>query len=180
MSSGRVAQPIRLTACQHALLEAIVRKTTARQSLVMRARIVLLAHTGLHNDEIASLLGLQDDTVSLWRRRALKATTNSENSCWIARNRCASLENTTCLSFNRTPRHCRVMSVQFSRPTFYTVCNGLLALDCNLSRPFAELLRRHCGKVGVVASIALLPPGAGDLTLEDCGKTGMVASIAHG
>ena len=56
MPSGRVAPQIYLTQRQRNLLEAITRRATARQSLVTRARIILLASRALPNYEIASEL----------------------------------------------------------------------------------------------------------------------------
>jgi putative transposase len=50
-------------------LTALVRRHTAPQQLVLRARIVLLAADGLNNSQIARTLGLEADTVRLWRQR---------------------------------------------------------------------------------------------------------------
>jgi putative transposase len=50
-------------------LEALVRRHTAPQQLVVRARIILLAADGLSNSQIARTLGLETDTVRLWRQR---------------------------------------------------------------------------------------------------------------
>jgi len=50
-------------------LTALVRRHTAPQQLVLRARIILLAADGLNNCQIARTLGLEADTVRLWRQR---------------------------------------------------------------------------------------------------------------
>src|SRR5207253_1758330 len=50
-------------------LIALVRRHTAPQQLVLRARIILLAADGLNNCQIARTLGLEADTVRLWRQR---------------------------------------------------------------------------------------------------------------
>jgi transposase len=50
-------------------LEALVRRHTAPQQLVLRARIILRAAEGLNNSQIARTLGLDTDTVRLWRQR---------------------------------------------------------------------------------------------------------------
>src|SRR5258708_9605163 len=50
-------------------LTALVRRHTAPQQLVLRARIILLAADGLNNSQIARTLGLEADTVRLWRQR---------------------------------------------------------------------------------------------------------------
>jgi len=50
-------------------LTALVRRQTAPQQLVLRARIILLAADGLNNSQIARTLGLEADTVRLWRQR---------------------------------------------------------------------------------------------------------------
>ena len=50
-------------------LEAVSRRATAPFRLVQRARIVLLAASGLENRVIADRLGVCDDTARKWRRR---------------------------------------------------------------------------------------------------------------
>jgi transposase len=50
-------------------LERRVRRQTAAKREVFRAEIVLLAATGLRNDEIAARLGTVRETVSRWRKR---------------------------------------------------------------------------------------------------------------
>ena len=52
-----------------AKLEAIVRRASAPQALVRRARIVLLAHANWPNSRIAAELGCTVNTVRTWRRR---------------------------------------------------------------------------------------------------------------
>jgi transposase len=52
-----------------ARLEAIVRRPSSPQALVRRARIVLLAHAGWPNAQIARDLGCAVNTVRTWRRR---------------------------------------------------------------------------------------------------------------
>jgi transposase len=50
-------------------LEAITRRASAPQALVLRARIVLLAYAGWPNARIAAELGCAVNTVRTWRRR---------------------------------------------------------------------------------------------------------------
>jgi DNA-binding CsgD family transcriptional regulator len=52
-----------------AKLEAITRRASAPQALARRARIVLLAHAGWPNAQIAAELGCAAGTVRTWRRR---------------------------------------------------------------------------------------------------------------
>ena len=66
---GPEPPPIELTADERHGLEALVRRHTAPQQVVARARIVLLAADGLNTSRIARALGLEADTVRLWRRR---------------------------------------------------------------------------------------------------------------
>jgi transposase len=66
--SGKAAK-IRLTERQHAILQQIVRSTTAPQRLVQRARLIVLAFDGMFNRVIADAIGLQRRQVGLWRRR---------------------------------------------------------------------------------------------------------------
>ncbi|MCD6302109.1 MAG: helix-turn-helix domain-containing protein [Anaerolineae bacterium] len=63
------AVAIELTEQQRAQLEKIVRKQTAPQREVTRARIVLLAAQGLSHHEIARRLGCSRYTVWTWRGR---------------------------------------------------------------------------------------------------------------
>lgn len=50
-------------------LEAVVRAGSSAQSLVKRARVVLLAAEGKDNREIGRLVGLSEKAVGKWRRR---------------------------------------------------------------------------------------------------------------
>jgi transposase len=60
---------VRLTPTQRQVLQARVRKPTAEQREVVRARIVLAAADGEHNTQIAGRLGVAVNTVSKWRKR---------------------------------------------------------------------------------------------------------------
>ena len=55
-----------------ARLEAIVRRASAPQALVLRARIVLLAYAGWPNSQIARELGCAVNTVRTWRHRFVR------------------------------------------------------------------------------------------------------------
>ena len=66
--SGKAAK-IRLTEKQHAILQQLVRSTTAPQRLVQRARLIGLAFDGMFNRVIANAIGLQRKQAGLWRRR---------------------------------------------------------------------------------------------------------------
>ena len=66
---GPMPLPVELTADERQALETLVRRHTAPQQGAVRARIVLLAADGLNNSQIARELGLEVDTVRLWRRR---------------------------------------------------------------------------------------------------------------
>ncbi len=52
-------------------LEALLRRRSLPQQLALRARIVLAAADGSNNSQIARSLGLEVDTVRLWRNRWL-------------------------------------------------------------------------------------------------------------
>ena len=60
---------VTLTAIQRRVLEGRVRKPTAEQREVVRARIVLAAADGQQNTQIAGRLGVAVNTVSKWRKR---------------------------------------------------------------------------------------------------------------
>jgi hypothetical protein len=66
---GPQLPPLDLTLDERRDLTALVRRHTAPQQLVLRARIILLAADGLNNSQIARTLGLEADTVRLWRQR---------------------------------------------------------------------------------------------------------------
>jgi transposase len=50
-------------------LESLVRRRTAEQRMVVRARIVLAAADGIENASIAARLGVALNTVIKWRKR---------------------------------------------------------------------------------------------------------------
>jgi transposase len=66
---GRSPFTVTLTASQRRFLKALVRRPTAQQRQVTRARIVLLAAAGLANAAIARRLGIAPNTVGKWRKR---------------------------------------------------------------------------------------------------------------
>ena len=66
---GPQLPPLDLSLDERRDLTALVRRHTAPQQLVLRARIILLAADGLNNSQIARTLGLEADTVRLWRQR---------------------------------------------------------------------------------------------------------------
>lgn len=67
--SRRSPYRIELTIDERERLERQVRRQTATQREVFRAQVVLLAVTGLRNDEIAERLGTVRTTASRWRKR---------------------------------------------------------------------------------------------------------------
>ncbi len=66
---GPLPSPVELTADERRGLEALVRRPTTPQQVAVRARIILLAADGLNSSQVARHLGLEVDTVRLWRRR---------------------------------------------------------------------------------------------------------------
>jgi hypothetical protein len=66
--SGKAAK-IMLTERQDAILQQIIRSTTAPQRLVQRARLIVLAFGGMFNGTIGGTIGLRRKQVGLWRRR---------------------------------------------------------------------------------------------------------------
>ena len=65
----RVAVEIELSAEQRARLERVASSRSSARRLAERSRIVLLAADGLNNQAIATEVGLDQNTVSRWRRR---------------------------------------------------------------------------------------------------------------
>lgn len=62
---------IELTDAERDGLSALVRRRTAGQQLVLRARVVLAAAEGENNCQIARRLGVDRDMARLWRERWL-------------------------------------------------------------------------------------------------------------
>jgi putative transposase len=62
---------ITLTAAQRQALETLTRRHTTAQQLALRARIILAAAEGHNNAHIARHVGVDVDTVRLWRQRWL-------------------------------------------------------------------------------------------------------------
>ena len=62
-------QRITLTEDERKALQDIVKRHTAKQSVVKRAKIILLADNGKQHQEIARKLGIRNNTVSTWVAR---------------------------------------------------------------------------------------------------------------
>jgi hypothetical protein len=71
---GPKPPPIRLTPRERQELEALIRRPSTPQQLVLRARIVLACAAGLNNAQIARELAVGIDGPRLWRRRWLETT----------------------------------------------------------------------------------------------------------
>src|SRR6266568_5075766 len=70
MSRGRPAHYVCLPQKERAELEALVRQRTGSQRDVLRAQIALMANQGTDTQDIATALGVSQQTVSKWRRQA--------------------------------------------------------------------------------------------------------------
>jgi transposase len=71
--SNHPAPALAVNEVDRATLNAIVRAPTSEQRAVMRARIVLASADGMAISRIASDLGVEANTVKLWRRRYERA-----------------------------------------------------------------------------------------------------------
>ena len=60
---------IELSEEERQALEALVRRTSTGQQVALRARMILAAAEGLNNAPIGHQLGVEADTVRLWRGR---------------------------------------------------------------------------------------------------------------
>ncbi len=69
MSRGRPAPVVKLSNEERKSLEALIRRSTAPQRDVERAKLALMVHEGQTTSAIASKLGLSRPTVTLWRER---------------------------------------------------------------------------------------------------------------
>ena len=65
------AAPINLSQAEQSELEKLVRRPSAPQQQVMRAKIILRAARGESHGQISRDLGITKDTSRLWRRRWL-------------------------------------------------------------------------------------------------------------
>ncbi len=61
--------PIELSEEERQALEALVRRKSTGQQVALRARLILAAAEGLNNAQIGRQLGVEADTVRLWRGR---------------------------------------------------------------------------------------------------------------
>ncbi len=77
MARGRPASRVILTPEERQQLEGLVRRGTAAQRDVLRARVVLLAADGVGTVDIANRLGVTPPTVSKWRQRASRSGVKS-------------------------------------------------------------------------------------------------------
>ena len=62
---------VELTPQERQGLEILVRQHTTPQQIALRARIILAAADGFNNTQVARQLGVNVNTVSLWRNRWL-------------------------------------------------------------------------------------------------------------
>ncbi len=62
---------VELTSDERQGLEGLIRRHTIPQQVALRSRIIILASDGLNNAQIARQLGVDINTVSLWRNRWL-------------------------------------------------------------------------------------------------------------
>lgn len=62
---------VKLSESERHELEGLVRRHGTAQQVALRGRIVLRAGEGANNSQIASELGIDDNTVRLWRQRWL-------------------------------------------------------------------------------------------------------------
>jgi putative transposase len=60
---------VKLNDDERKTLQKLKNKPTAKQGIVLRARIVLLADEGLQHQAVAQTLGIQNNTVSTWIAR---------------------------------------------------------------------------------------------------------------
>ena len=73
--------PIELTDDERTELESVVRKATAPQGAVFRARIILEAASGASNRAIAQKLGSDRVTVRTWRKRFFRKRLQGLEDC---------------------------------------------------------------------------------------------------
>lgn len=65
----RAKYAVKLSEEERAMLVALTRKHSARQSIVRRARIILMSDEGMWNQHIATALGVESHVVTTWTKR---------------------------------------------------------------------------------------------------------------
>lgn len=68
---GPKPDPLSLPEVERTELERLVRRHTTGQQMALRGRIILEAHAGKNNSQIARELGVSVETVRAWRKRWL-------------------------------------------------------------------------------------------------------------
>ena len=68
---GPKPDPLSLTEAERTELERLARRHSTSQQMALRGRIILEAHTGKNNSQIARHLGMSVETVRAWRKRWL-------------------------------------------------------------------------------------------------------------
>jgi putative transposase len=134
------AAPIELS-CEHERdLNALVRAHSTPQKLAERARIVLLAATGLGVDETAQRLGIWRKTASHWRRRWRDA----EPSAGVAARLCDAPRSGAPATF--TPEQiCQIVALSCENPE---------TLGIPISHWSQSELARQAVERGIVKSIS--------------------------
>ena len=134
------ASPIELSSEHERDLNALVRAHSTPQKLAERARIVLLAATGLGVDETAQRLGIWRKTAGHWRRRWRDAAASSG----VAARLCDAPRSGAPATF--TPEQiCQIVALS---------CEDPETLDIPISHwSQSELARQAVGR-GIVKSIS--------------------------
>ncbi len=73
MPPGPRPVPLVISAAQHAVLTAMLRRSTCPQALALRAKILLGSSAGQRNEPLARTVGCTPKTVRKWRGRWLAA-----------------------------------------------------------------------------------------------------------
>jgi putative transposase len=134
------AAPIELSSDQERHLNALVRAHSTPQKLAERARIVLLAATGLGVDETARRLGIWRKTASHWRRRWRDA----EPSADVAARLCDATRSGAPATF--TPEQiCQIVALSCENPE---------TLGIPISHWSQSELARQAVERGIVKSIS--------------------------
>jgi transposase len=63
------SETIELSHDERELLEKVIRKQTTPQHIALRAKIIVSASDGMGNSEISRKLGINRETVIIWRNR---------------------------------------------------------------------------------------------------------------
>ncbi len=152
MSPGPTPAPIAVSSAQHAVLTALLRRSSCPQALALRVRIVLGAAAGRRTEPLARRLGCAPNTVRKWRSRWLAA----EAHLAVADEDCPALERAIAATLADAPRP--GAPATFTAEQIVRIINLACHPPAHFARPVTAWTPREladeAAKQGLVTSIS--------------------------